>query len=70
MSQQVYNSELRDLVHLRSMNDRLVSEAVSRKEWDLASETAVRSREIDQAIHHMMLAPQQAAAATQPAGSK
>lgn len=50
------------------MNDRLVSEAVSRKEWDLASEQATRSREIDQAIHELMMLPPGAAAATQETG--
>jgi hypothetical protein len=53
--QERYSVRLEDLLRLRAMQDRQVSAAVLRKEWDYAHQLATKAAEIDQAIHKLML---------------
>jgi hypothetical protein len=49
-------TKLEDLLHLRSMQDRLVTEHVVRKDWDAASAAAAVSARISQSIARHILA--------------
>lgn len=43
-----------DLIALRAQEDRLVTEAVLRKDWDGASLLAARSQRVTKAIENML----------------
>lgn len=49
---------LLDLIALRAQEDRLVTEAVLRKDWDDAARLALRSQRISDAIERMVLSGQ------------
>lgn len=44
-----------DLIALRAQEDRLVTEAVLRKDWDGAAQQALRSQRVTEAIERMLL---------------
>jgi hypothetical protein len=43
-----------DLIALRAQEDRLVTEAVLRRDWDAAAALALRSRRVTEAIERML----------------
>jgi hypothetical protein len=43
-----------DLIALRAQEDRLVTEAVLRKDWDAAAQLATRSQRVTEAIKNML----------------
>lgn len=43
-----------DLIALRAQEDRLVTEAVLRRDWDGAAALALRSQRVTEAITHML----------------
>jgi hypothetical protein len=43
-----------DLIALRAQEDRLVTEAVLRKDWDGAYQLALRARRVSEAIDRML----------------
>jgi len=57
-----------DLIALRAQEDRLVTEAVLRKDWDGAHTAALRARRVSDAIDRMLMTgrPYPAEAPEQP----
>jgi hypothetical protein len=43
-----------DLIALRAQEDRLVTEAVLRRDWDAAASLALRSQRVTEAIEKML----------------
>lgn len=50
------STKLEDLLHLRSMQDRLVTEHVLHRDWDAASAAAAISARVSQSIARHILA--------------